>query len=66
VSAIEDLQPLQPSQTEEELLTAIAKEYVESREVASEANARKEAARAQILALLGDFGKAAAGPFLSR
>ena len=48
---------------DEERLTALAKEYAQARDVAKEANDRKEAARSQILALVGDSPKVAAGPF---
>ncbi len=51
------------SPAEEEQLTRLAKEYDEAREAATEATNRKDAARQQILALLGDVEKAAAGPF---
>lgn len=54
---------LQAEPSVEEELTALAKEYAEARDLASEANARKEAARERILAVLGEAGKVAAGGY---
>lgn len=47
----------------DEQLAALAKEYVEARDLASEANSRKDEARERILSLLGDTGKVAAGDY---
>jgi hypothetical protein len=52
-----------PDEPVDEQLAALAKEYAEARDLASDANARKEAARDRILALLGDAGKVVAGSY---
>jgi hypothetical protein len=52
-----------PDEPVDEQLAALAKEYAEARDLASDANARKEAARDRILALVGDAGKVVAGSY---
>jgi hypothetical protein len=63
VNAIEDPDPASVT-TPEERLIALAKEYAEARDLASEATARKEEAREGIIALMGRPGQVAAGGFV--
>lgn len=63
MSIIDDPEPL-PGPTVEDQLIALAKEYAEARDFASEATARKDEARGQIIALMGRPGKVTAGGFL--
>jgi hypothetical protein len=62
VSPIEGVLP-SPGPAAADDLAALAKEYAEARDLANEANARKEEARDRILALMGDTGKVEAGSY---
>lgn len=63
VSTIEDVGTLELSPADEERLTGLAKEYSEARAVATAAGHRKDELRKEILAMIGEAGKVAAGPF---
>ena len=62
MSPIEGILPSSDTPVTDDLAT-LAKKYAEARDLANEANARKEEARDRILTLMGEAGKIEAGGY---